>query len=212
MLLRDATRRDLDPASGEVLSGEFNARQDTRLVTEDRVAAVVDAERSRRCGTGGKILVALVAPVGLFKIGTGPRVGAAGAGRRRRGEELEHAQGLAAVGVDVLPGIGAERRAVPRRHVDDVASLRAHQDHLALEHVEILIGTEDRAELLGVAVRPLRADAEDKAVHLVRRGVDPVVDLASLVVAPDVARHVGAGDARRAVERGARGGRVLGHD
>ena len=89
--------------------------------------------------------------------------------------------------------------------------LGVDQDHFALEHVEVLVGTKDGAKLGRVAIRALRSYAEDEAVDLVSRGVDPIVDLAGLSIAPDMARHANTRNQRRAVEGGAGRGAVFRH-
>jgi hypothetical protein len=143
----------------------------------------------------------------VLDVGLLPGVRARRAGRRRRREELEDAQRLGPVGERVVPGVPAEEDLLAGPDALDLAGLGVGDDERALEHVQHLVGGEDGAVGLRVPERPARAEPEHEDVHALRRGVDPVEDLARLRVAPDVARDVGAADERGPVERRAgRGG------
>ena len=57
------------------------------------------------------------------------------------------AQLLVPVGVNVVPGVGAEERAAATRHAQHLARLRVGEHHRPAQHVEQLVGAEDRPEL-----------------------------------------------------------------
>ena len=100
----------------------------------------------------------------------------------------------------MVPGVAAEEHALPRLGPLDLAALRVGDHERALQHVQHLVGREDRAVGLRVAERRAGRQAEDEHVDELGRGVDPVEHLARGGLAPHVARHVGAPDQRRAVE------------
>ena len=127
------------------------------------------------------------------------RVGPRGAGRGRRGEELEHAQRLVAVGEPVMPRVAAEEDALARLGAHDLAGLRVREHESALEDVEELVGGEDRAEALRVGEPPAGRHAEDDRVDQLGGDVDPVLDEARLPRRPTC-----GGRPRRRAARSAR--------
>ncbi len=92
----------------------------------------------------------------------------------------------------VVPRVGAERHALPGGDALHLARLGIGQHHRPRQHVQQLVGAEDRAELRRVREATADRKPEDEAVDALGRGVDQVGDLARLGVAPDVPRHVRA--------------------
>jgi hypothetical protein len=111
----------------------------------------------------------------------------------------------------MMPGVAPEedRLALPcNLHLP---GFRIGAAERAFQHIENFIRAEDRAELLRVAERGTRREAEKQLVDLLAGDIDPVIDLPCLVVPPQMPRHTGIGNVRRNVECRSRRWRILGH-
>ena len=105
----------------------------------------------------------VAAVVGLAQEGLGARVGAGGALRRRRREELEHPQGVRAVAEGVMPGVAAEEGGFAGQQALHLAGLRIGEDEHPAQHVVDDVGGEDGAELVRVAEGAARTAARRRA-------------------------------------------------
>ena len=203
----DLAGPELERRDGQVLGAGQHAAQHAEVAAVQHVARPHHPQA--RLGRRVRRPVPEPGVVGVarcLEVGLGARVGARRARGGRRREQLQHAQRLRPEGERVVPGVAAEEHALPGPHALDLAGLGVGDDHRALEHVQHLVGGEDRAEVRRVAEAAAGRHPEQQHVDLVGRGVDPVEHLARLRVAPDVAGDVGAADLRRPVERRPRRG------
>ena len=198
----DLAGPELERRDGQVLGAGQHAAQHAEVAAVQHVARPHHPQP--RVGRRVRRPVPEPGVVGVarcLEVGLGARVGARRARRRRRREQLQHAQRLRPEGERVVPGVAAEEHALAGPDALDLAGLGVRDDHRALEHVQHLVGGEDRAEVRRVAEAAPGRHPEQQHVDLVGRGVDPVEHLARLRVAPDVAGDLGAADQRGPVER-----------
>ena len=196
----DLPRAELERGDGQVLGADHDPAQHAEVAPPQHVAHQAQARR-RRLGRRPPAEPRVVGIAGRLEVRLRTRVRARRAGGGRWCEELEHAQRLRPEREGVMPRVAPEEDALPGCRALHLAGLGVGDHEHALEHVQQLVGGEDRAEVLRVPEPRAGREPEDEHVDLVGRRVDPVEDLAGGRVAPDVARDVGAADQRRPVER-----------
>ena len=85
-----------------------------------------------------------------------------------------------------MPGVAPEEDTFAGLDPADLTGLRICNRHDTFQHMEKLVGTENRPMMRGMAEGAMRLEPENESVDVLARYVDPIRHLPRLRVAPKV--------------------------